>query len=67
MSALIVDEALLREPCLWVPFMPPLGSVKVDWSHPLAKSLASASLVSSNGYVDIVGENPRPWIEITDG
>ena len=35
-----VEIALLREPNLWVPGKKPVGSVKIDWSHPLAKDLA---------------------------
>ena len=34
-----VEEALLREPNLWVPGKKPVGSVKIDWSNELAPRL----------------------------
>jgi len=49
MTQVIVDEALLREPNLWVPGKKPIGRVKIDWSHPLARGLSDAFIFNEGG------------------
>jgi len=44
MGQYYVDEAGLREPNLLVPGKKPVGSVKIDWSHPLTEGLISACI-----------------------
>ncbi len=53
MSILVYDEIWVREPRLMVPGQPPVGNVRLDWSHPLftclPRSHYAAALFASNG------------------
>jgi len=60
MAQVIVDEALLREPNLWVPRKKPIGPVKVDTSHPLAKGLHECWLPPS--LQGLMGNISGEWI-----
>ena len=48
-----MDELWVREPRLMVPGQPPVGNVRLDWSHPLftclPRSHYAAALFASNG------------------
>ena len=46
MAVTPVDELLLREPNLWVPGKKPVGNVKIDHSHPMAKDLLTFQIPS---------------------
>jgi len=55
--AIVVNpqSELIREPNLLVPGKKPIGPVKIDWSHPLAKGLVAAYLWDSRrGYRNII-------------
>ena len=55
-----VEEALLREPNLWVPGKKPVGNVKINWRHSLTKGLQSFVLASQNQPQDLVtGQLPN--------
>jgi hypothetical protein len=50
---LITEEALLREPNLWVPDRKPVGQVKIDWNHPLGANVIHAFLLRGLSAVDL--------------
>lgn len=57
MARVHIEEALLREPNLWVPDSKPIGRVKIDWTHPITKGLVVYFLPqshSTNRYVSFV-------------
>lgn len=54
MAKVIVDDALLREPNLWIPGKKPVGEVKVDWNNPWSKRLIAAYTFRINDRRDLV-------------
>jgi hypothetical protein len=54
MARVHIEETLLREPNLWVPGKKPVGNVKIDWSHPLARDLVCVLLLDKKRQHDYV-------------
>ena len=52
MAKVIVEEALLREPNLWVPHKKPVGKVRVDYANSISDGLVAFTLL----------ESLTPWI-----
>lgn len=60
MAVVVCEEALLREPNLWIPHKKPVGNVKLDTTHHLARGLTNAWVFTEGTGIarDIVrGEN----------
>jgi len=54
MAILPIEDALLREPNLWVPGKKPVGPVKIDWEHPITANLAGIYLLNSPAIHNLV-------------
>ena len=68
MADLIVDEVMLREPNLLLPGKKPVGSVKIDWDHPISKNLLSCwNMTEGAGTVirDIAGRENGSLTNVT--
>jgi len=48
------NSEFLREPNLLIPGKAPVGSVKIDWSHPLSAKLVAAVIITNRGAEDLV-------------
>jgi len=57
MARFPIDNALLREPNLWVPGKKPVGNVKIDWGHPLADGIEMYLPMDSKMDHDLVTYN----------
>ena len=55
---LIMPQALTQAPALFVPKRKPVGPVKIDWSHPIAKGLVYYNVHSSANHTDLVTREP---------
>jgi len=56
------QSELLREPNLLIPGKKPVGSVKIDWSHPLAKGWSAFFCPLPHNKSDLVnGNQPEFW------
>ena len=63
MGILVYDELWVREPRLMVPRMVPVGDVKINWSHPLAKNLKHCVVWNKYRPVDLIG-NPLTYYSL---
>jgi len=66
MAILYLEDALLREPNLWVPGKKPVGAVKIDWEHPLSRGLTGV-LLASYGMKNLVDNGTITFLPSFEG
>ena len=54
MAELILPDSRLETPSLFYPKRKPVGKVKIDWGHPLARGLTLCLLMQGNTVIDLV-------------